>query len=57
MPEVFLDAIMFALEKKQPARNYTVCRIISLISHIAMIVARIPTRILKHKMEEVLIDD
>ena len=55
-PKDFLDITMTALPKKNNAKKYSNNRTISLISHTAKIVARILSKRLESKIEEVIED-
>ena len=56
-PKDFLNVTMVAIEKKQQAKKCSDFRTISLISHVAKIVARIINRRLQQKIEEVMGED
>ena len=56
-PKDFLDVTMVALQKKKQAKKCSDYRTISLISHVAKIVAKILNRRLERKIEEVMGED
>ena len=56
-PKDFLDVTMIALPKKNQAKKCSDHRTISLISHTGKIVARILSKRLESKIEEVIEED
>ena len=52
-PKNFLDVTMIALQNKNQAKKCSDHRAISLISHTGKLVARIPSKRLESKIEEV----
>jgi hypothetical protein len=56
-PKYFTEVTMIALKKKSQATKCSDHRTISLIAHTAKIVAKIPRRRIKKKIEDVLGED